>query len=61
MGDELSCSECGATADSIDDLEKSGEVTGLEVENDGSFNLFEKNDLFLCADCREPLGHSRSN
>lgn len=60
MSDTLSCPECGTSVDSIDDLEVEKAVPEVEPEDDGSFNLFEKRDLFLCADCRNPLGVSRS-
>lgn len=60
MSDTISCSECGTTAESTDDFEVEQTVVEVETEPDGSFNLFEKRDLFLCKDCRNPLGVSRS-
>jgi hypothetical protein len=60
MTDTLSCPECGTDVDSADDLDTGEEVAEVEVEADGSIDLFEKRDLFLCSDCRNPLGVSRS-
>jgi len=59
MSDELTCPECGETAESIDDLEEGGTVTGVAEGKRGSINLYENHDLFLCAGCRRPLGVSR--
>jgi len=58
--DTLSCPECGTDVDSADDLDTGEEVAEVEIEADGSIDLFEKRDLFLCSDCRNPLGVSRS-
>jgi hypothetical protein len=60
MTDTLSCPECGTDVDSADDLDTGEELTQVEIEADGSIDLFEKRDLFLCSDCRNPLGVSRS-
>jgi len=60
MSDTLECPECDASIDSTDDLEAEGEVAEVEPEDDGSFQLYENNDLFLCKNCRKPLGVSRS-
>jgi hypothetical protein len=59
MSNELTCPECGETAESIDDLEEGGEVTEVEAGERGSLNLYENRDLFLCKNCRKPLGISR--
>ncbi|MEF8826991.1 MAG: hypothetical protein V5A27_11745 [Halapricum sp.] len=56
MGDTLTCPECGNEIESMEHLETAHEVTEVEPQEDGSFNLFEKNDLFLCKNCRKPLG-----
>jgi len=60
MSDTLTCSECGETAESADDLGTSREVPEIETSNDGSISLFENRDLFLCQNCKNPLGTSRS-
>lgn len=60
MSDTLTCQECGTTAESIDDLDVGEAVPEIDADEDGSFDLFEKRDLFLCTDCRNPLGVSRS-
>jgi len=60
MGDSIACPECGAEVDSIEELEAEHEVTELEANDDGSINLFENRDLFLCKDCKKPLGVGRS-
>ena len=59
MSDTLECPECEASIDSTDDLETGGEVAEVEPEEDGSFQLYENHDLFLCKNCRKPLGVSR--
>lgn len=60
MTDTLSCPDCETEIDSLDELEREGAVSEIEAKDDGSFNLFEKRDLFLCKNCRNPLGVSRS-
>lgn len=60
MSDTITCSECGSTAESTDDLDIEQSVAEVETKKGGSFNLFEKRDLFLCTGCRNPLGVSRS-
>lgn len=60
MTDTLQCPECGTAAETADDLETGGTVTEVEVDEDGSFSLFENRDLHLCKGCRNPLGVSRS-
>lgn len=57
MTDELTCAECGESAESIEDLEPAGDV--VTVDDDGSFDLFAKHDLFLCSGCRNPMGVRR--
>lgn len=59
MSDTLECPECEASIDSTDGLETGGEVAEVEPEEDGSFQLYENHDLFLCKNCRKPLGVSR--
>jgi len=60
MGDTLSCPECGEAVESAEELETE-HVPEVEVDDDdGSFSLFENNDLFLCKNCKKPLGMSRS-
>lgn len=59
MGDTLTCPECGAEAESVEDV-GTVEVPEIEVEGEGhSFNLFGNRDLFLCKDCKRPLGMPR--
>jgi hypothetical protein len=40
-------------------LEVKTEVPAVETSEDGSINLYENHDLFLCSNCRKPLGISR--
>lgn len=56
MSDTLSCSDCGAEIESMDELETGHEVTEIEPEADGTFTLFENRDLFLCKNCGNPMG-----
>lgn len=35
------------------------EVPEFEVEEDGGFSLYENKDLFLCKNCKNPLGMRR--
>jgi predicted RNA-binding Zn-ribbon protein involved in translation (DUF1610 family) len=60
MGDTLSCSECGTEVDAADELEADREVAEVDTSEDGSIHLFENRDLFLCENCKNPLGISRS-
>lgn len=59
MADEITCSECGHVAESADDLETGESVPEVETSDDGSIHLYENHDLFLCKNCRKPLGVSR--
>ena len=59
MADTLTCSECGNVAESADDLETGEPIPAVETGDDGSIHLYENNDLFLCENCRKPLGVSR--
>ncbi|PSQ56002.1 MAG: hypothetical protein BRD23_09880 [Halobacteriales archaeon SW_9_67_25] len=56
MAESLTCPECGAEVASAEQLVAEHEVTEVEVDEDGSLNLFENRDLFLCKDCKNPLG-----
>jgi uncharacterized membrane protein YvbJ len=58
MGDTLTCEECGHEIESTDGLEAK-EVPEIEAEESGSFSLYGSNDLFLCKNCRKPLGVRR--
>lgn len=60
MTDSLSCPECETEIESTDELEEGGEIPEIEQEDDGSISLFENHDLFLCKNCKKPLGMSRS-
>jgi hypothetical protein len=59
MSDTLSCPECETEIDSIDGLERGGEIAEIEGDDDGSISLFGNRDLFLCRNCRRPLGMPR--
>ena len=60
MSTEITCPDCGETAESIDDLERSGTVAEMdEAEDGGPIELYENHDLSLCSGCRKPLGISR--
>ncbi|MEF8821989.1 MAG: hypothetical protein V5A52_06905 [Halovenus sp.] len=58
MGDTLTCDNCGQEIESADDLEEH-EVPEIETKKDGSLNLWGNNNLYLCKNCRRPLGVSR--
>lgn len=58
MGDSVTCPECGAEVESMDELEKDHEVAEIEADDDG-FNHYGNRDLFLCKGCKEPLGVGR--
>jgi hypothetical protein len=60
MSDTLNCPECDNEIESIDELERGDEITEVEESDDGSISLFENRDLFLCKNCKKPLGMSRS-
>ena len=59
MTDTVTCSDCGTDAESTDDVEVVEDIDEIEVGDDDSFDLFGKRDLFLCKECRNPLGVSR--
>lgn len=59
MAETLSCPDCGTEVESAEQLVAEHEVTELDVE-DGAFNLFGSRDLYLCEDCRTPLGVGHS-
>lgn len=61
MGDTITCPECGDTAESMEELEKAHkhEVPEFEETEDGEFNLFGNKDLYLCKNCKNPLGMRR--
>lgn len=60
MVDTLSCPECGTTVESADDIEPDREIAEIATNDDGSISLFENRDLFVCTNCKNPLGISRS-
>ena len=60
MAETVSCPDCGAEFEKIDELEKGGELPEIESGEGGTINLFENRDLFLCKNCKNPLGVSRS-
>lgn len=60
MSDTLACPECETEIESVDELEQRDEIAEIEAQDDGSIGLFENRDLFLCENCKEPLGVSRS-
>ena len=55
MGDTLTCDECGNEIESADDLEQT-EITEVEPQENGKLNLYGRTNLFLCKECRKPLG-----
>ena len=59
MGDTVTCPECGETVDSVEQLETNHAVPEIEENDDGSVSLFENSDLFLCKNCKSPLGVRR--
>lgn len=61
MGDTITCPECGDEAESMEELDEAHkhEVPEFEVEENGEFSLYENNDLFLCKNCKNPLGMRR--
>ncbi|MFQ3285551.1 MAG: hypothetical protein ACI9TI_000944 [Natronomonas sp.] len=56
MSDTITCSGCGEEVDSIEQLGESHSVPEIEAEEDGSISLFGNRDLFLCKNCKNPLG-----
>lgn len=56
----LTCSECGAEHETIDDFETES-VKEIEEKDGGEFVLHENRDLYLCTGCRKAMGvgHSR--
>jgi len=58
MGDTMSCEECGNEAKSSDDLEKT-EVAEITVDTT-EVNQKGKKDLFLCKECKKPMGVGHS-
>jgi uncharacterized protein with PIN domain len=60
MSDTLSCPECDEEIESTDELETGEQVPEVEEDDDGSLTLFQNHDLFLCKNCKKPLGMSRS-
>jgi len=60
MSDALTCPECGEAAESAEELDVEHDVPEVEVDDDGSISLFENRDLYLCENCKKPLGMSRT-
>ena len=58
MADTLACPECGTEVESADDLETGSSVPEVETTEDGGVRLFRNRDLFLCKNCKKPLGFS---
>jgi len=56
VGDGITCPDCGTDVESADQLTDGPEVTELETDDDGSIRLYGNRDLFLCENCRRPLG-----
>jgi len=57
---DLECTECGNEIESADDLvQESAEE--IETDDDGSVSVYgDKQNLFLCEDCRKLMGVGRS-
>ncbi len=56
---EMECPDCGTEIESVSDLEQT-EVPAVETDDDGNFNLYDNEDLYLCSGCKRPLGVGRS-
>jgi hypothetical protein len=56
---EMECPDCGTEIESTADLEQT-EVAEVETDDDGSFELYGNEDLYLCNGCKKPLGVGRS-
>ncbi len=55
----IDCPECGATFESLDEMDTE-EVTEIETRPRGGIGYGEATrDLYLCRDCRKPLGIGR--
>lgn len=61
MGDTTTCPDCGDEAESMEELQKAHkhEVPEFGVEQDGGFSLYGNKDLYLCKNCKNPLGIRR--
>jgi hypothetical protein len=61
MGDTITCTECGDEVESMAELEESHrhEVPEFDEDEDGGFHLYGNRDLFLCKNCKNPLGIRR--
>ncbi|MFC4439309.1 MULTISPECIES: hypothetical protein [Natrialbaceae] len=58
MESELNCPECETAIRSKDQLEEGHEVSELAFEDDG-ISLYGNRNLFLCKNCKRPLGVDR--
>ncbi|WP_372910866.1 hypothetical protein [Salinigranum sp.] len=59
MADSIECPECGATMDSLDQMETE-EITEIEEKPRGGIGYGQATqDLYLCRKCRKPLGVGR--
>ncbi|GAA0553064.1 hypothetical protein ABNG02_03200 [Halorubrum ejinorense] len=52
--------DCGETAESIGDLDRSGTVAEMDGNDGGRIERYENLDRFICSVCRKPLGAFRS-
>ncbi len=61
MSDTITCPECGDEAETMEELNEAHQhdVPEFEEDEDGGLHLFENKDLFLCKNCKNPLGVRR--
>lgn len=59
MADSITCPGCGEEVESAAALEEH-EAPEIEVNDDGTLNVYENRDLYLCKSCKQTLGTSRS-
>jgi len=58
--DRTQYAECGNDIESADDL-VAQEVKEVDTDDDGSVNVYgNERNLYLCSNCRKPMGIGRS-
>lgn len=55
MKPEFTCPDCGTTVESKARLAKGHEVSKIEFGGE-DVSLYENDNLFLCKNCKRPLG-----
>ena len=58
MADSFSCPECGKQVEPSDDLTEQ-KIDEVDVEDEGKITLYGNRDLFLCKECKTPMGVGR--